>query len=227
LCRRGVYNGTLNNCIVYYNTAPNNDAGGALNDCCTTPLPESGIGNITNAPLFVDTNGWSNLRLQSNSPCINGGQMVGGLGATDLDGNPRVAGVKLDIGAYEFQGAGLSDFTGWLWQHGLRTDGSADYSDSDNDRMNNWQEWIAGTIPTDASSALRLLNPSSNVPGVTVSWQSVSNRTYFLERANNFGAQPPFSLLTSNIVGQPGTTSYNDTTALGPGPFFYRVGVQR
>jgi hypothetical protein len=33
-------------------------------------MPTNGVGNITNAPLFVDyTHG--NLRLQSNSPCVN------------------------------------------------------------------------------------------------------------------------------------------------------------
>ena len=82
----------------------------------------------------------------------------------------------------------------WAQQYGLPTDGSADYSDSDGDLLSNWQEWIAGTVPTDALSALRLLNPAKAVSGVTVSWQSVSNRTYFLERATNLGAPPPFRL---------------------------------
>jgi hypothetical protein len=54
----------------------------------------------------------------------------------------------------------------------------------------------------------------------------VTNRTYFLERATNLAAASPFSLLTSNLVGQAGTTTYTDTNAFGPGPSFYRVGVQ-
>jgi hypothetical protein len=98
---------TLYNCIVYFNTAvqsPNYD-GSTLNYCCTTPQPLTGLGNITNAPLFVDyANG--NFHLQSNSPCINSGNNVFVTSMTDLDGNPRIVGGTVDIGAYEFQ-AGL------------------------------------------------------------------------------------------------------------------------
>src|SRR5947207_2278780 len=65
------YAHTLNNCIAYFNSAPfgANYANADLNYCCTTPLPPSGMGNITDAPLFVDYVG-GDLRLQSNSPCI-------------------------------------------------------------------------------------------------------------------------------------------------------------
>jgi hypothetical protein len=130
------------------------------------------------------------------------------------------------MGAYEFQSPSSILYYAWLQQYSLATDGSADYVDSDGDGLNNWQEWIAGTVPTDASSALRLLTPTRGAPGLMLTWQSVANRTYFLERATNLDAAPPYSLLTSNLVGQAGTTTYTDTNAVGPGPFFYRVGVQ-
>ncbi len=226
----GVDSYLLDNCIVYYNNA----ASGAHNfnsfdvtwrNCCTFPLP-SGSGNITNAPLFVDTNGWANLRLRSNSPCINAGSNASVVGSVDLDGRPRIVGGTVDMGAYEFQTGVSGEFIGWLSQFGLPTDGSADHADGDSDQLNNWQEWNSGTVPTDASSVLRLLNPVSNNLGLAVSWQSVTNRTYFLERASSLGTQPSFSSLASNIIGQPGTTSYTDTNAIGASPFFYRVRVQ-
>jgi hypothetical protein len=101
----GAANCRLNNCIVCFNTAPQgtNYADCTLSYCCTTPLPTNGLGNITSAALFVDTNGWANLHLQSNSPCINAGNNALAVANTDLDGNPRISGGIVDMGAYEFQ----------------------------------------------------------------------------------------------------------------------------
>ncbi len=305
----GAYSGVINNSIAYYNSAPvaANCFSSTLNYCCTTPLLGSGIGNFTNEPILLNPTG-GNLRLQFNSPCINAGNnaYVSVAGANDLDTNPRIVGFTVDLGAYEFQMPGSILSYAWAVKYGLPIDGSADYTDSDGDGMNNWQEWIAGTDPTDATSVLRLLAPSvtpaglllrwnsdtnhayfiertttlepllsftllrTNVPGlpgtttftdltgpaagaafyrvgtdstngsaplwlqtplfvpaaVTVTWTSVTNRTYCLERSTDLAAQPSFSLLQSNIVGQAGTTGYMDTNAVGSGPYFYRVGVQ-
>jgi hypothetical protein len=98
---------TLYNCIVCSNAAwsGENYDGSSLNYCCTTPLPSDGVGNITNAPLFVDsTNG--NLRLQPNSPCINAGTNYYAPGPTDLDGRSRIIGGTVDMGAYEWMSSG-------------------------------------------------------------------------------------------------------------------------
>ena len=114
----------------------------------------------------------------------------------------------------------------WLQQYNLPTDGSADAIDADGDGLNNWQEWRAGTNPTNALSVLRLLSSSSGLSGVILSWQSVRGVNYFLERDAQVGAQPSFFPLAISILGQPGTTTFTDTSAVGAGPFFYRVGVR-
>jgi hypothetical protein len=231
----GAFHSTIYNCILYYNTVQlprpyemNYDASSTLNYCCTMPLateplPTNGVANIfTNSPLFVDyANG--NLRLQSNSPCINAGNNAYVTTTTDLDGRPRIAGGTVDMGAYEFQPGVSGAFIGWLQQYGLPTDGSADFADADADGMNNWQEWVCGTCPTNPLSALRLLSTAPVGANPTVTWQSVAGVKYFLKRGGNLDS--PFTYLATNILGQAGTTTYTDTNATGAGPLFYRVGV--
>jgi hypothetical protein len=226
----GTYACALNNCIAYFNTAqggPNywSDLYGVsiLNHCCTMPQPASGAGNITNAPLFVDQAG-GNLRLQSNSPCINAGSNAYTVGGTDLDGRPRIVGGTVDMGAYEFQPGVSGGFIGYLQQYGLSTDGSADFADSDGDGADNWQEWIAGTDPTNAFSALRLLAPLAVGTNVIVTWQSIAGVSYFLESSSS-SAPLAFAPLATNIPGQPGTTSFTDTNIVSSEARFYRVGV--
>ena len=225
--------GTASDCILYYNafvsggSAPNY-VSATVNFCCTTPLPPSGFGNIINEPAFADSaNG--NFHLQSSSPCINSGNNAYVPGATDLDGNPRIQGGTVDIGAYEYQTPVSLISYAWLQQYGLPINTNTDAADPDGDGMNNYQEWIAGTNPTNDLSLLEMMPPAptNNPSGLVVSWQSVSNRTYFLQSRTNLGMQPGFSTIQGNIAGQAGTTSYTDTNTLGNGPYFYRVGVQQ
>ena len=72
----------------------------------------------------------------------------------------------------------------------------------------------------------QLLSPTIGASGMVVNCQSVSDRTYFLQRATDLSALPTLLPLKSNILGQAGMTSYTDTSAFGEGPFIYRVGVQ-
>ena len=106
----GVYaeSGGVTNCIVYFNTVTVNSAssnwfneGAATFDhCCTAPAP-GGVGNITQDPQFVDFTG-GDFHLAPASPCIDAGIVQPWMaGASDLDGNSRVRGASVDIGAYE------------------------------------------------------------------------------------------------------------------------------
>jgi len=221
----GAYTGEFNNCILYFNTASgsgDNQYGAILTYCCTTPV-YPWTGDITNAPLFVDTNNWADLRLQSNSPCINAGNNAYATTTNDLDGNPRIVGGTVDMGAYEFQSPASTISYAWLQQYNLPMDGSADNVDTDGDHATTWQEWKMWTNPTNGLSVLRMLNPDPATTGTMVSWLSVANHTYALERATN--AATPFTPIQSNIAGQAGTTTFNDTTATNGDAFFYRVGV--
>jgi hypothetical protein len=164
-----------------------------------------------------------NCRLQPASPCINAGQNSYVPGGSDLDGNPRIVGGTVDMGAYECQSPALLSYYWWLQGYGLPTHSSAYYVDSDLDGLNNWQEWVAGTDPTNAASVLQLLPPVVVPPAVLLRWNSDASHSYFVERTTGMGSTPTFSLLQTNVPGQNGRTTFTDT--IWDGAAFYRVGT--
>jgi hypothetical protein len=222
----------INNCIIYNNTAvagsPNTYYGYYNNCCMTADSTAAGMGNITNeVPLFVNAAA-GDFHLQSNCPCINAGNNAYAPGSTDLDGNPRIQGGTIDIGAYEYQTPTSVISYAYLQQYGLPTDGSVDFADLDGSGFNVYQDWIAGLNPTNPASVLVImpLAQTNNASGVTVTWQSVSGINYDLQRSTNLSLQPPFSTIQYNITGNAGTTSYTDSSATNCTLYFYRVGVQ-
>ncbi len=137
--------------------------------------------------MFVDRLG-GNLRLQPNSPGINTGNNAYVQGSTDRDGRPRIVDGTVDLGAYESQPGASGAFIGWLQSRGLPTDGSVDTADLDGDHMNNREEWLADTDPTNAISCFQIESIGASSPA-TVSFLSSPNRTYTLWRANRL--DPP------------------------------------
>jgi len=90
-------------------TCPAAIAWSGLMICLETPtLSATGVGNITNAPLFVNEAA-GDYHLAAGSPCINAGTNQDWMiGALDLAGLPRIASGTVDMGAYESQGGGVS-----------------------------------------------------------------------------------------------------------------------
>jgi hypothetical protein len=73
--------------------------------------------------------------------------------------NLRIVGGTVDIGAYEYQTPVNQISCAWLEQNGLPIDTNTDTADPDQDGRNHYQEWIAGTNPTNALSVLAMLPP--------------------------------------------------------------------
>ena len=65
-------------------------------------------------------------------------------------------GLSVTSSVARFTYQSLDPFHAWLASYGLPSDGSADYLDSDGDGLNNWQEYLAGTNPTNASSVFKI-----------------------------------------------------------------------
>lgn len=110
-CNGGVI---INNIVVSYNygirglvlitpTIDYNDVWGNLAADYSLPLGVvTGTHNISQDPRFVDPT-VDNYQLQTDSPCINAGDLDGVPPAppTDIVGNPRPGCVRVDMGAYE------------------------------------------------------------------------------------------------------------------------------
>lgn len=120
----------------------------------------------------------------------------------------------------------------WLAQYGWTYDfDAAATNHGDDDRMPNWAEYIAGTDPTNPASCLAILTVSNatgiSATGVVVQWWSATGKWYRLDRGTNLVSPIPFDVnVRSNIPATFPVNSETDTTAVGVGPYFYRIGVQ-
>jgi YD repeat-containing protein len=86
------------------------------------------------------------------------------------------------IGIGDSDGDGMDD--AWEFEHfqSLARDGT---EDSDKDGMSDLGEYLAGTIPSNPESALRILpNLAEDHDGVVVQWQSAPGKTYRLQFKN-------------------------------------------
>lgn len=98
-------------------------------------------------------------------------------------------------------------------------------ADPDGDRMSNYQEYLAGTNPTNRVSCLRITALSETGNGVAVNWTTVGGKSYVIQTNSATGGG--FGDL-SPVIAVPGTgesvTNYLDQTALTNWPpRFYRV----
>lgn len=98
--------------------------------------------------------------------------------------------------------------------------------DSDGDRSPNADELAAGTDPLDPDSALALMDvgfrPAS---GFVLSWQSVSGKSYRIGRVASL-VTGEWERITEPIVATQPLTVHTDSTAIGFGPWLYRIQLE-
>jgi hypothetical protein len=201
---------TLNNCIIFSNMV-NNCSVCDLDYFCTTSL--CWFSN----PLLVAS---GSLRLEPNSPCINAGNNSYATIATDLDGNPRISGGTVDIGAYEFQSPVSRISYAWLQQYGLPISAATDAADPDGDGVDNWHEWLASTDPTNPLSSPAQLTIIPSGPNLILMWPT--NAVGFaLQCTTNLGPSAVWSTNSpAPLVANGLNTVTNPITA---GQQFYRL----
>lgn len=126
---------------------------------------------------------------------------------------------QFSVGATaDSDGDGMDDAWEQQFFGNLSRDGAGDF---DNDGFRDLHEFVAGTIPNDSSSALRLLEV--NVAGsVTVQWQSVAGKTYRLQFKNAL-TDADWTDLPGNITASAATSSRADNPPPNQNTRFYRV----
>jgi hypothetical protein len=107
---------------------------------------------------------------------------------------------------------------------GFNTTNAADAAENaDLDPFDNLEEYIAGTDPTDPLDFLFVEIESMSTDENLLSWQSVSNRLYRIDRRTNI-IQGLWVPVYSNVPGIGGPFDLIDTNAVPR--VYYRLGVE-
>lgn len=222
------YNGgTLGNCIIWDNSTDISKSGGGITisyTCVSIGVTNGVNGCITNNPLFVDGIN-SNFHLQASSPCINAGHNSYVAATNDLDGNMRIIGGVVDMGAYERQDAGTdadADGIDDLWEmnwFGSRY--SANPSTICSNGVNTiLQAYVAGLNPKDPQSKFQTSVFCSLPSESILRWNATSGRVYSVYYSTNLlnGFQPLQTNITAGV--------YTDLVH-SAGQGFYRIEVKK
>jgi hypothetical protein len=99
--------------------------------CVEDGTPNGGEGNIDRNPLFVEPGGTrpQDYRLEAGSPCIDTGNPDASIAPkSDIDGNARPCGERVDMGAYEI-GCGAGGGGGRFVRGDANADGAFNLTD--------------------------------------------------------------------------------------------------
>jgi len=127
--------------------------------------------------------------------------------------------VDLAIGAGPAQ-----TFAQWLASWGLPANTNPN-ADPLGKGMTYYQQFIAGTDPTDKNSVFEVVDITPAAQGLGIVWTSFAGRVYTLEFSPALNGS--FTPLQQHIAAAPPLNTYTDTAATGPGPRFYRVLVEQ
>ena len=142
--------------------------------------------------------------------------------------NARVSGIQVrKVGDVYSDTDGIPDW--WRLAYfghatGSASDNSRGSDDADGDGVSNLNEFLAGTNPLDGTSVFRITQtqvlPSSDVQ---ISWSSVTNRTYQLQRRDDLSASSSWVNVGPSTNGTGGVMQMTDSGGGTNGTRYYRV----
>lgn len=170
--------------------------------------------------------GTGNFHLQATSPAIGAGTNLTVVGDSDCDGQPRIAGGRIDIGADEYAERTLRGTPiDWLDAHGgvAGSYESADADDADGDGFAAWQEYCAGTDPNSAASRFEIIRFSPDAGLVWIGGTNADNTPFVIWQRSSL-TTGVWSLVTNmdRLAGQDGTNVWT-RPVFGASSIFYRV----
>jgi hypothetical protein len=231
---------TFANCVIWHNI--NLKIEGITAHHCNIEGGYPGEGNINADPLFADLAG-GDYHLLPGSPCIDAGTNdVQGLPEFDMDGDPKISGVAVDMGADEHADEdrdGLLDYLerrsfGSL-QWGPEDDPDEDgltisqelplgthpgLSDTDGDGICDGKELAAGTNPLDANSCLKATLVEPGDFQTYLWWKSVPGRRYCVFVSEDMQTWVPRS---GELTASSGTLLFVDSHGESIRCRFYRI----
>jgi sulfatase modifying factor 1 len=143
----------------------------------------------------------------------------------NADVNPQNNTVMFAVNLWlDADGDGMPD--GWENLYAfLNTTNAADAAlDHDGDGLSNLAEYLAGTLPDDPLSYLRLTSIAvDGTSGVQITWGSATNKFYAVQRASALGSAGVFTNLAQHLPATPPENVYLDGSATNSAAFFYRI----
>lgn len=120
-------------------------------------------------------------------------------------------------------GDGLSD--AWELAYFSNPTNASPTDDPDEDGLFNWQEYGAGTHPSNHASVFKMgtseYSRGTSETGFVIRWSSETGQFYSIDRSTNLRAGS-FPGQASNLLATPPLNAYTDITT-SAGPYFYRV----
>ena len=182
-------------------------------------IDSSNLNNV--APLFTGTN---NFHLSASSPCVNTGDNAApSIPTTDKDGNPRISGGTVDMGAYEYNpsapvaNAG-SDQTVNVGDT-VTLDGSSSSDPGNQSLTYLWTQTGGSLVTLSDATAVQPTFTAPAVPGGLIFQLAVTN-TDGLKNTDNVGVDitaviPTVTTTTVSSITSTGATSGGNVTSDG------------
>jgi hypothetical protein len=111
----------------------------------------------------------------------------------------------------------------WWNQYFGTTSGVSASADPDADGFTNAQEYALGTNPSNANSAFRITNLTRSTNSVTISWASVSGKSYKIQNSSSLSDNSWQDVADSQITADSNSTTQTVTTNSSATRNFYRV----